>query len=208
MVIDIIFALVVLYGFYLGFSRGIISTVFTILSFTFGLMAAFKFAPGMTLFLERSFNSSSPLMFLAGFLLSFAVTMIILRMIARGLEGILKTANINVINQMAGGLLLSGILVLFYSFLLWFADSGHLLDQKTKTESFTYIYLEQFPGEVRTIGAQVQPVFQEFWDQSMNMMDRLERMSIEQTEKINIEDRSNELSSEDSANWQLRLLYL
>jgi len=200
MVIDIIFALTVLYGFYLGFSRGIISTVFTLLSLTFGLMAAFKFAPGMTLFLERSFSSNSPLMFLAGFLLSFTVTMVILRMIARGLEGILKTANINVINQMAGGVLLAGILVLFYSFLLWFADSGHMLDQQTKDESFTYIYLEQFPGEVRELGTRVRPVFEEFWDQSMEMMDRLERMSIEQTEKINIEDRSNELSSENSTN--------
>ena len=198
MVVDIICVLVVLYGFYLGFSKGIISTIFTILSLTFGLMAAFKFAPGMTLFLERSFNSSSPLMFLAGFLLSFAVTMIILRMIARGLEGILKTANINVVNQLAGGILLSGILVLLYSFLLWFADSGHLLDQQTKDQSVTYRYLEQFPGEFKKVGVKIQPLFSEFWDQSMEMMDRLERMSIEQTEKINIEDRSDELPPKDS----------
>jgi len=32
------------------------------------------------------------------------------------------------------------------------------------------------------------------------MMDRLERMSIEQTEKINIEGRSNELPAENTPN--------
>ncbi len=200
MVIDIICVLVILYGFYLGFSKGIISTVFTLLSMTFGLMAAFKFAPGMTMFLERTFNSESPLMFLAGFLVSLFVIMVILRMIARGLEGILKSANINVINQFIGGVILSGILVLLYSFLLWFADSGHMLDKTTKAESVTYIYLEQFPGEVRKLGANIQPMFTEFWDESMDMMDRLERMSIEQTEKINIEDRSNELPAENTPN--------
>lgn len=198
MIVDVIFALVVLYGFYLGFSKGIISTVFTILSFTFGFMAAFKFTPGMTLFLERSFGQDTPLMFLAGFLISFVVTMMILRMIANGLEGILKTANINIINQAAGGVLLAGILVLLYSFLLWFADSGHLLDQQTKEESYSYRYLEQFPSEARRLAGQLKPVFTDFWDQSMEMMDQLERMSIEQTEKIKIEDRSNELPTENS----------
>lgn len=199
MVIDIICVLVVLYGFYLGFSKGIISTVFTFISLTLGMMAAFKFAPGMTMFLEQTFSDDTPLMFLAGFLLSFFVVMMVIRMVARGLEGLLKTANINVINQAAGGLLLSGILVLLYSFLLWFADSGHMLDQATKEQSITYTYLEQFPGEVKRIGGQLQPVFTDFWDQSMDMMDRLEQMSIEQTEKIKIEDRSDELPPEDSS---------
>ncbi len=200
MVIDIIFALVVLYGFYLGFSRGIISAVFSLLSLTLGLMAAIKATDGMTLFLKRTFSEDSPLMFIAGFCLSFFIIMFVLRTIARGLEGVLKTANINVLNQMAGGMLLSGILILLYSFLLWFADAGRMLDQKTKTDSMTYVYLEQFPGEVRRLGTYLQPMFYDFWDQSIEMMDRLERMSIEQTEKINIEDRSNELSSEDSVN--------
>ena len=73
-------------------------------------------------------------------------------------------------------------------------------DTKTKEESFTYKYLEQFPGEMKTLGEKVKPVFQEFWDQSLEMMDRLERMSIEQTEKTKIEDRSDELPPEDSDN--------
>ncbi len=200
MVIDILFALVVMYGFYLGFARGIISTVFTILSWTLGLMAALKFTPGMTLFLERSFDEDSPLMFVAGFCLSLFITMFILRTVARGLEGVLKTANINIINQMAGGVLLSGILILLYSFLLWFADAGRMIDADTKRKSMTYVYLEQFPDEVRELGTRLQPVFHDFWDQSIQMMDQLERMSIEQTEKINIEDRSDELSSEGPAN--------
>ncbi len=193
MVIDIIFAITILYGFYLGFSKGIISTIFSTLSIVFGLMAAFKFAPGATNFLETTFNNNNPLMFLAGFLLSFVVTMIVIRMIAKGLEGILKTANINVLNQLAGGVLLAGFFVVLYSSLLWFGDQARMIDAETKSKSFTYAYIKDFPEQTKEIGVKLKPVFVDFWDQSMDMMDQLERISIEQTEQSSIEDRSDEL---------------
>ncbi len=192
MVIDIIFAITLVYGFYLGFSKGIISTVFTVLSLLFGLMAAFKFAPATTDFLEKVFSSNNPLMFLAGFLLSFVVVMVIIRTIARGLEGLLKTANINFINQLAGGVLLGGILVLLLSVLIWFGDQAHLIDSKTKLTSKTYPYLETFPAEAKGIAYRFKPMFEEFWNASLDMMDRLEEMSIEQTENSDIYDYPEE----------------
>ncbi|MEO1517622.1 MAG: CvpA family protein [Bacteroidota bacterium] len=193
MVIDIVFFIFIAYGFYLGFSRGIIRTAFTILSLTIGVMASLKLAPATTKFLETTFADDNPLMFLAGMLLSFTIVMVILRMIARGLEGILKTANINVINQIMGGVLLSALLVLLYSVLLWFGDQAHMIDKETKVKSITYPYLQQYPGKVKQVAMQFQPMVEEFWDQSLDMMDRLEKISIEQTEKTRIEDRSNEL---------------
>ena len=182
MVIDIIFVITLLYGFYLGFSKGIISTVFTVLSLVFGLMAAFKFAPATTDFLEKAFNNQNPLMFLAGFLLSFVIVMVIIRLFARTLEGLLKTANINVLNQLAGGVLLSGVLVLLLSVLLWFGDQAHLLTPATKNQSITYKYLEKFPAEAKGIAYRFKPMFEEFWNSSLDMMDKLEEMSVEQTE--------------------------
>ena len=151
MVIDIILAIVVAYGFYVGFNRGIISTVFSLLSLTLGLMAAFKFAPATTEFLRSAFNSDNPLMFIAGFLLSFVIVMVIIRFIANSLEGILKTININFINQIAGGGLMAGLFILLYSVLLWFANEGRMIDMQTKKESITYQYLEPVPGQARVL---------------------------------------------------------
>ncbi|MFT5165708.1 MAG: putative membrane protein required for colicin V production [Saprospiraceae bacterium] len=182
MVIDIIFVITLLYGFYLGFSKGIISAVFSILSLVFGLMAAFKFAPATTDFLEKAFNNQNPLMFLAGFLLSFVIVMVVIRMIARALEGLLKTANINIINQLAGGVLLGGVFVLLLSVLLWFGDKAHLVDDTTKDTSLTYKYLETFPSEAKGIAYRFKPMFEEFWNSSLDMMDKLEGMSVEKTE--------------------------
>ena len=201
MAIDIIFAIVVAYGFYLGFSRGIIRTVFTVLSYLFGLLAAFKFSPAATRFLETAFNNNNPLMFLAGFLLSFVLTMVLIRMLARGVEGLLKTANINIINQFAGGLLFAGIMVLLYSMILWFAERSTLVDQETRETSFTYDYLEHFPEQVWAGYAYLKPTFDEFWDESIKFMDRIQENGLERKEgDPNIFDIDDDEDPQTSAN--------
>ena len=201
MVIDIIFVIAAGYGFYLGFSRGIIQTVFTILSFLFGLVAAFKFAPAATNFLETAFNSDSALMFVAGFLLSFVLTMVIIRFFAKAIEGFLKTANINVVNQFAGGVLLGGVMILIYSVLLWFADQSHMIDYASKQQSFTYDYLEHFPGRVWTAYEFMEPSFKQFWDDSVDFMDKVREMGMERSEgDANIFDIEDDNGSNSTSN--------
>lgn len=188
MVIDIICVIFAAYGFYLGFSKGIISTIFTVLSLFLGIIAGIKFAPAMTEFLENVLGQESPLMFVAGICLSFVLTMILIRMLARGLEGVLKTANINVINQAAGGLLLSSIMVLLFSILVWAGVKSHVIDERTQIESFSYKYLKPFPSQAYAVAVKFKPAFDEFWDYSLDVMDRLERISVERTEDNKVFD--------------------
>ena len=181
MVIDIIFVIAAIYGFYVGFTKGIIRTVFNVLSIFLGILGAFKFAPAATKFLETAFGSDNPLMFLAGFLMSFVLTMVLIRMIARGLEGVLKTANVNVLNQAAGGILLSGMMVFMYSLLLWFGDISGLLDN-VKEESFTFEYLAVMPTQAGKVYEFLKPTIKDFWTGSVKAMDRIKEMGVEQQE--------------------------
>ncbi len=178
MVIDIIFLIIAAYGFWLGFSRGIIKTIFTLISYFFGLIAAFKFSPSATQLLESLF-SPHPLMFIAGFLLSFLLTMVIIRMLAKGLESILESVNINIINQVAGGALLAAVLVLVYSIILWFGNASHLISTQSKSESRTYAYLEQYPEQVWKVGVLLWPTIENFWHYSVDFMDDLQQLSSE-----------------------------
>lgn len=178
MPIDIIFVIVAGYGFYLGFSRGIIQTIFTILSYLFGVMAAVRFAKPMTNFLEDLFKEDNPLMFIAGFLLTFVVTMFIIRMIARGIEGFLETTNINIINQIAGGALLAAIFILFYSVILWFSNATGMLEA-SKASSITYTYLKEYPTYVWQFGEQIRPVLEDFYKQSQTFFDELEQLRVQ-----------------------------
>ena len=182
MVLDIIFVIFAAYGFYLGYAKGIIGTVFTVLAYILGLIAGIKFAPSMTTMLEDLFSNNNPLMFFAGFLLSFVLVMIIIRTLAKGLEGVLKTAHINVINKIIGGAFLMGMMIVMNSVLIWFADSAHLIDQSTKDTSITYPHMKPLPGQAFDVTVKLKPVFKDFWDEAIHMMDRLQGVSLERSE--------------------------
>jgi len=175
MVIDIICLIFAAYGFYLGFSKGIIKTVFTLISIVFGIIAAAKFGPMMTDFLESVLNYTHGLMFIAGTLVVFGLTWLVIRILANSIEGILKTGNVNIVNQAAGGAVMALLLVSLFSVLVLFGDRSHIIDESTKTESISYEYLAVMPEKLQNVSKKLKPVFEEFWDYSINFMDRIEK---------------------------------
>lgn len=187
MVIDIIFFISAAYGFYVGYSKGIIKTVFSTLSIVLGLMAAMKFSPYMTSFLEDTF-SKSPLMFIAGFVVTFVGVMLLVRLLAKTVEGIFKTIKINALNKIAGGIFMSGFFILLFSILVWFGNEAKGIDTKTKETSFSYSYLEKIPIEARGVFMTLKPVFQDFWNYAMDSMDRMKRAGLEENEETDIKD--------------------
>ena len=181
MVIDIIFAAVVVYGFYVGFTRGIIRTVFAVISIVLGLLAAFKFSPAVTNLLENQFGEQ-PLLFILGFALAFAAAMLLIRMLARGMESVLRLGNINFLNQAAGGVFLAAVMVLLYSVILWFGDQARIINQETKRSSMVYRYLEDYPTLVWDMGGKFRPIVEDFWDYTVDFLDRMQEYSVERTE--------------------------
>lgn len=202
MVIDFVFFIVAAYGFWIGYSRGIIQTVFTVASFLFGLMAAAKFGPSMTELLQGFFPGGGALLLLVGVVLTFVLTMALFRFVAKALEGMLESVNINFINQILGGIVSAVFFVFFFSVLVMFADRSRIIDEQTKEDSLTYEFLEPFPEKAWAAGQRVWPVFEEFYFYAIDIMDQL-KGDVEQRESDNIwdieEDEDNgESSDEDS----------
>jgi uncharacterized membrane protein required for colicin V production len=182
MMIDLFFAIFAGYGFFLGFTKGIIRTVFTILSYLFGLLAAFKLSPAVTRFLETALSNENPLLFIAGFLIAFFGTMLLFRFISRALSQGLESANINIINQVAGGALLASIMTLLYSLVLWFLVESHIVKDESREASVTYPFLAEYPKVAWNLIEKLKPTLMEFWDNSVDFMDRVEKVGVEKTE--------------------------
>lgn len=187
MAIDIILIIVTIYGFWVGYSKGIIGTVFTFLSYAFGIIAAMRFSPSITRLLEEQVHAS-PLMFIAGFLLTFVGTMMLLRFIGKSLEGILKSVNINIVNQILGGVLSAAVMILVFSVLLMFSQASNLVGEKTIETSMSYEYVKQFPSQMKVVYEKAKPVFLTFWDESTEFMDRIEEMTQKEDGNPNIFD--------------------
>lgn len=183
MVIDILLMIFAGWGFYQGYSRGIISTFFTVFSILFGIVAAFKLTPGAARMLETSFKLEHTISFPIGFLLTLILSLLLIRMLGQFIENGLERANINFINQTAGGILLASLYTLLYSVLLWFGTESTIVTKETSSTSITYPYLKEFPGKMRGVYDYVKPAFKDFWQESIQFLDKLEDgKGVEETE--------------------------
>ena len=79
MLIDIIVAIVISLGFYLGYSRGLIKTVFDSLSLVVGILAALKLSPIVINILQEIIKTSPAVTFLLGVVITFIGVMALLR---------------------------------------------------------------------------------------------------------------------------------
>jgi membrane protein required for colicin V production len=181
MPIDIIFLAVFAYGFWIGYSRGIIGTVFNFAAYIFGVVLAFKITPTTTHVLESLFHSDNPSMFLAAFIVNLVFIMFVLRQAAKGMESAFRAAYLGVLNQTAGGVLMAGFGVVVYSILIWFLVQVRFLNDQTLSESKMYPFLKDLPAKAKAVALRTKPFAEDIWGYSMNWMDRLEQYGVQKT---------------------------
>ena len=171
MMLDIISALVIAYGAYVGYSRGIIKTVFDTLSIVVAIVASLKLSPIIINIVDSVFNTAPSVSFIIGIVLTFILVMALVRFIGNKLEGLFRSANINFVNKLAGAAFQGLFFAFLLSMLLWLGDRLDLLKEKTKTESVSYSLLEPLPEKSQAVFEKIKPVFQDFWDKTIEVMD-------------------------------------
>lgn len=182
MPIDLIFIVVFGLGFRHGYSNGIISTLFNLVAYVFGLMLAFKVTPAMTNILEQLFHSKNPSMFLAAFIVNVAIIMLVLRQTARIIEGFLQAIYLGIFNRVLGGAVMAALATLIYSILLWFAVRVNFVNDATIADSKVYPLLKDLPARSKAVGMRFQPLVREMWSTSLSWMDKLDNYSVQKTE--------------------------
>ncbi len=183
MILDLIFAAVLGYGVYIGYSNGIIKTIFTVLSVAFGFLIMAHFHETVTDLLINITNYQNPLMTFVGMAVTFFITMLLLRLLGRQIENIFKTVNINFINQILGGIVMSALFTVVYSIIVNFLVGAKVLNEQA-TESKTYPIIKEVPQYAYAGYARFSPKIKEMW---YDVTEALDDMS-ENTENININD--------------------
>jgi len=188
MAIDIICLIFLAYGFWIGYSKGIIATVLTLASYIIGILAAMKFGPIMADVLYEWFPViTTGGSFLLGFILVFFLTLVLFKIVSRGLTGFMETVNINFINQILGGLLSGLFFTFIFSGLVYFGDRSRIISDEVRTTSITYQPLSQIRMAVWEQGKSLYPVFRDFYDKAVDAMDRLSE-SVDKDESDSIFD--------------------
>lgn len=180
MVLDLIVLLIVVYGFYLGYRRGLIQTVFDTLSIFIGLLAALKLSPIIINFLQQVIKVSPAIMFILGFIITFFLVLLIIRFIGKKLEDVFKYAKLNVINKASGGLIMGLAFAIMLSFVLMLMGKLQILSSQAKDESITYALLEPLPEKSSAFFDSIKPYFNEFWDKTVETLDKVKKKATEE----------------------------
>ena len=175
MIIDLIAAVIITYGFYRGYSKGLINTVVDTLSIIIGLVVALKFSPLLIDRLQNAINLNPSVEFILGFLIVFFVVMLLLRFIGDKIEGLLKAIKLNFINQLAGGLLLGFVFAFCIGALLLLLARLDVLDPSFANQSTLYGHLTGLTAEGGWIFDSFKNLFTEFWDKFMSTMDQIKQ---------------------------------
>jgi membrane protein required for colicin V production len=170
MTLDLIVAIVVTLGFYLGYSRGLIKTVFVSLSLVIGILMALILSPLVISILQELIKTSPALVYLIGVVITFIGVMALIRFIGRKLEAMLEAVNVNFINKIAGGV----IQALFFAYLLslgiWLVNSLNVIKPETKAASITYPLMEPLPEKGKAVFTKLKPIFSGFWTKTVEAM--------------------------------------
>jgi len=163
MILDVVVALVLAYAFYSGFSKGIIGTVFAIVSILIGILAAINLSKLVIPFLQQIFTINELVASLIAIVLTFIIAIVIIRFVGKKIEDVFEFAKINFINKILGGL----VLALMFAILIGHGYKGldkiEMLTEEQKETSITYPILEPLPGITKPITDIFAPMMKNFW---------------------------------------------
>jgi membrane protein required for colicin V production len=188
MPIDILFLVAVVYGFWQGGRNGVVTTVFNVAAYLFGITLAFKITPTTTSLLEAMFHSTNPMMFVGAFVVNILIVVLIMRMAASGVERVLKVSHLGIINHALGATMMAAFYLLICSIVVWFMVKAQFLNPQTIAESRTYTILEPLPGNAYDLAVRMKPFAEETWATYMTWMDRLQKYGDEKSKKMGTEN--------------------
>lgn len=175
MIIDIIAAIIISLGFYLGYQRGLIKTIFDTLSLMIGILAALKLSPWVIDALQSLFNLHKAVTLILGIAITFIGVMMLIRFIGKKLEDLLEVVNINVLNKAAGGALQAVFFGIILSYCVAFLSKLQVFKEDTIQKSYTYASLMKMPELSSKLFSAVKPIFVDFWNKTNEAMNDLKK---------------------------------
>lgn len=172
--LDIIALVVAALGFYIGYSKGLIKTVFGILSIILGILIALKLSPFIINFIEAAFKLDPRWALILGFLLTLGLVIAGLSYVGRLMERFLQSIQLNFVNKIAGGLLYGVIFLVILGLAESFLTELEVIKPAQIEESFTYPIVTALPNQASGVFDNLKPIFSEFWEKTKEVLDNIE----------------------------------
>lgn len=165
MIIDVLFALFLLWGFYRGFTKGLIIAICTFVAYIIGIVGALKFTHVISLRLGEILEIHDKFLPFLAFVIIFVVLVLIVRFGGFMMTKIIDLFMLSLVNKLLGGFLWCLIYVFMFSTILWVFHQVNLISPELKAESVVYAYLEPLSSKVVNWIGVLIPFFQDTFEE-------------------------------------------
>ncbi|MEO8771431.1 MAG: CvpA family protein [Ferruginibacter sp.] len=165
MLIDIIFAALIIFACIKGFRKGFVVALFSIVAFIVGLAAALKLSAVVASKLSENVNVSGKWLPAISFIIVFLVVVLLVNLGGKLIQKTLEAVMLGWLNRIAGVLLFIALYCIIYSIFLFYAVQLHIIKEGTISASQSYPYLKPIGPKVINMIASVIPFFKDIFAQ-------------------------------------------
>ena len=170
MVLDIIAAIVLIWGLITGFRKGLLQSVFFLIGIGLGLITALKMSEIVSHQLDLLLDIPTRFLPIISFVLIFAITVGIIIMLGNWIESVLKFLKLNIFNRIAGAVMWMLLSVFILSTCYWYGVQYGLITDKTIDGSVVYPYVAEVSPYVMEEAGQLAPALQNLYDSIEGMI--------------------------------------
>jgi membrane protein required for colicin V production len=173
MLLDIIYAVLLLLAIIHGFSRGLILGIFSLLAIIIGLAAALKLSTVVAGWIGSKVNISKEWLPFVAFFVVFLVVVLLIRLGAKAIEKTVQLAMLGWANRLGGILFYVVIYTLVFSVILFYAEQMHLIKAETIQSSRSYAFIQPWGPKVINALGSIIPFFKNMFDELQQFFARV-----------------------------------
>lgn len=163
MAIDILLILCAIAGFWLGYTKGIVATLFSVLEYVLAVLITIGFSPYFSGFLMRAFDLNQILALVISSLIFFLTSIFLLKWLIRKIENSLKKGKLSGSTKIIGGIVMLLFSILLYTIVLSMLNFNGMINEKIKLASCSYQSLKPIHQVFSSLVTDLKPVFQRYW---------------------------------------------
>lgn len=173
MVIDILFAILMVLALVKGYQRGLIVGLFSLVAVVIGLAAAMKLSAVVAGYIGKAVNISQEWLPFVSFLVVFIGVVLLVRLGANAIERTVEVVLMGWLNKLGGIALYVILYTLVFSVLLFYAGQLQLLQEKAIQQSIVYDRVQPLgPKVIDGIGS-VLPFFRDMFTDLENFFGKI-----------------------------------
>ncbi len=163
MLIDFVFAVLLVVAIFRGYRKGLIVAVFSIIAFIIGLAAALKLSAVVADYLKDSISISAKWMPFLAFALVFFGVVLLVRLGAKLIEKSFQVAMLGWVNRIGGILFYAVLYLIILSIFLFYAEKLQLLQPSAIQSSQSYNFIQPWGPMVMDSFGKLIPLFKDMF---------------------------------------------